>query len=582
MSPSPSLAPPRGGREEIRALALRPALLHLHDAKGPEAVSELLAAAGLQESEVAHDSAWVSLACARKILEEISGELGEAAIASRGAHATSPEVLGPYMRLLRQASSPSEGYQFLVSTSSESLRIGSYSLLDLKEDHARVVYTPLEEIEADQEHRSLCLLRQAEFKAVPQLWGLAEATLTETSCIARGDLTCSYELSWGKISPRLARWTALAAGACAGAVGAYFGGAMLAPVVAASGAVLGTMAGLLVDRSKESQAARTRERHRIIALEHSLEQRGQLQYTAADLTHSVLGGKYRILRSVGSGGIGTVYAAEHLGVGFQVAVKVLRGAAAVDASEVARLRREARIQMSLEHPNIIRTFDLDQLPDGTLYVVMELLRGLSLQDQLRKQSPLTPGFLLPVFLQACRGLSAAHRLGIVHRDLKPGNIFLCEGGVVKVLDFGMSKLAQEDALTQDGYTLGTPEYMSPEQCVGGPIDARSDIYAFGVLMYESLTGELPFRSKNRRALLDHHQRTPPRSMRRARPDLDLPEGLDEIVLACLEKKPEDRPESAEQLERRLALLPPTLINSTRPIDTPRQKSSERPGSGVER
>jgi serine/threonine-protein kinase len=308
-------------------------------------------------------------------------------------------------------------------------------------------------------------------------------------------------------------------------------------------------------RLRQNRALQTRERHRIIALEHSLEQRGQLGHTAADLSQSVLGGKYRILRPVGSGGIGTVYAAEHMGVGFQVAVKVLRGAAAVDASEVARLRREARIQMSLEHPNIIRTFDLDQLPDGTLYVVMELLRGMSLQDQLRRQSPMAHNLLTPIFFQACQGLAAAHRLGIVHRDLKPGNVFLCEGGTVKVLDFGMSKLAQEDALTQDGYTLGTPEYMSPEQCVGGPIDARSDIYAFGILMYESLTGDIPFRSKNRRALLDHHQRTPPRPMRKVRPDLELPPGLDELVLACLEKNPDDRPQTAELLARTLARFP---------------------------
>ncbi len=581
MLPTASLSPKRGGREEIRAAALRPALLHLRDAQGQEAVSALLAEAGLQESEVAHDSAWVSLSCARRILEKVSETLGKEAISSRGSHATSPEVLGPHMRLLRQANTPREAYQYLVNTSSESIRIGSYSLADVGDSHARITYTPLEEVEADQEHRSLCLLRQAEFKSIPQLWGLPEAELEETSCIAHGDLTCNYELRWNKISPTLIPWTSISSALACGAAGAITGNLLLSGILAASGAALGGGAGVLASRARKSAAGRTRERHRILALEHSLEQRGQLQYTAADLTQSVLGGKYRILRSVGSGGIGTVYAAEHLGVGFQVAVKVLRGAAAVDASEVARLRREARIQMSLEHPNIIRTFDLDQLPDGTLYVVMELLHGLSLQDQLRKKNPLAPGFLIPVFLQACRGLAAAHRLSVVHRDLKPGNIFLCEGDVVKVLDFGMSKLAQEDALTQDGYTLGTPEYMSPEQCVGGPIDARSDIYAFGVLMYESLTGDIPFRSKNRRALLDHHQRTTPRSMRRVRPDLEIPEALDQIVLACLEKAPEARPQSAEQLERMLALLPRSLVNSSYPMETPRQSTSGQPGSTVD-
>jgi serine/threonine-protein kinase len=226
----------------------------------------------------------------------------------------------------------------------------------------------------------------------------------------------------------------------------------------------------------------------------------------------------------------------------------------------------------------VRTFDLDQMPDGTLFVVMELLRGASLQDQLKRRRPLPPGFAIPVFLQACSALSAAHRLGIVHRDLKPGNIFLCEGGIVKVLDFGMSKLAEEETLTQEGYTLGTPEYMSPEQCVGGPVDARSDVYAFGVLMYEALTGDLPFHGKSRQTLLEHHQRSTPRPMRVARPDLGIPEELERIVMACLKKRPADRPQTAQQLERLLAAVPPAGVRQEYPPDTP-QRLASWPGSG---
>jgi eukaryotic-like serine/threonine-protein kinase len=251
-----------------------------------------------------------------------------------------------------------------------------------------------------------------------------------------------------------------------------------------------------------------------------------------------------------------VYAAEHLGLGIQVAVKVLRGAAAVDAAEVARLRREARVQMAIEHPNVVRTFDLDQLPDGTIYVVMELLSGMSLHELMKRSHPLPVAKALPIFIRACRALSAAHRLGIVHRDLKPGNIFLCEGGAIKVLDFGMSKLAAEETLTQEGYTLGTPEYMSPEQCSGAEVDARSDIYAFGVLMYEALSGELPFRGKTRQALLEHHQRSAPKPLLISKPDLAVPPELDRLVMACLKKRPADRPATAQQLERMLAAVPP--------------------------
>jgi eukaryotic-like serine/threonine-protein kinase len=348
---------------------------------------------------------------------------------------------------------------------------------------------------------------------------------------------------------------AVGVGLGAGALAGAFGTLPAAGIAALAGALLGGTSGSLLARLRRERAERNRERNRVIALEQNLKQRGHLEPHAADLTDAVLGGKYRMLRPIATGGIGTVYAAEHLGVGYQVAVKVLRGAAAVDAAEVARLRREARIQMALEHPNIIRTFDLDQLPDGTLYVVMELLRGISLQEKLRQNGPLPASQLIPVLLQTCRALAAAHRQGIVHRDLKPGNVYLCDGGTVKVLDFGMSKLGQEDALTQDGYTLGTPEYMSPEQCSGGEVDRRSDLYAFGVLTYEALTGTLPFRASTRRALLDQHQRVMPKSMRRARPDLDIPEELDQVVLSCLAKRPDERPDGAEQLERALAMIP---------------------------
>lgn len=578
MPDTPTLAPARGGREELRASALRPALMQLADALGPEAVTAALMQAGLQESEVAHDSAWISLSCARGVLTSIIDQIGEDAVRTRDRHATSPEVLGMHMRLLRQAEEPRDAYAYMAGSSNEQVRVGSYHLEESSTTSATIRYVPLYELETDQSDRCFCLLRQAELTSIPALWGLPEAELEEESCLSHGDRCCRYKLEWPRISVPLAPYTSMASALGCGAAVALTGSWMAAGIAAGSGLVLGGAAGHLGARLRRNAASRARERHRILALEHGLEQRGQLQPATGDLTNTVLGGKYRILRGVGSGGIGTVYAAEHLGLGFQVAVKVLRGAAAVDASEVARLRREARVQMSLEHPNVVRTFDLDQLPDGTLYVVMELLQGVSLQDQLRKRSPLPPGFVIPVYLQACRALSAAHRLGIVHRDLKPGNIFLCEGGGVKVLDFGMSKLAQEDALTQDGYTLGTPEYMSPEQCIGAELDQRSDIYAFGILMYESLTGDIPFRAKNRKALLEHHQRTPAQSIRKMRPDLDIPPELDEIVLACLSKSPADRPQTAQELERLLATVPPSRVRHQYPKETPRRLS----GGGVER
>jgi serine/threonine-protein kinase len=168
-----------------------------------------------------------------------------------------------------------------------------------------------------------------------------------------------------------------------------------------------------------------------------------------------------------------------------------------------------------------------------------------------------------VFRQVCLALAAAHDIGVVHRDLKPGNVFLCDDGVTaKVLDFGMSKLASgstggsgSEKLTQDGYTLGTPEYMAPEQCIGGAVEPRTDLYELGVLMYEALTGDLPIKSANRRELLDLHQRQVPPPMRTRRPDLPIPRELDEAVAMALRKRVNDRPESARAFERMLAAVP---------------------------
>jgi serine/threonine protein kinase len=151
-------------------------------------------------------------------------------------------------------------------------------------------------------------------------------------------------------------------------------------------------------------------------------------------------------------------------------------------------------------------------------------------------------------------LSAAHKKGVVHRDLKPGNIFLCDDGTAKVLDFGMSKLASAESLTQTGYTLGTPEYMAPEQCIGAQVEPRTDLYALGVMMYEALTGELPIIAPSRRELLDLHQRQIPSPLRNRRPDLPLPEALDIAVMKCLKKRLNERPKSAAQLEQWLTAI----------------------------
>jgi serine/threonine-protein kinase len=446
-------------------------------------------------------------------------------------------------------------------------------LRELGSGKAEVVYSPRAEAESPQHDRLLCVVRQAELTAVPRLWGLEDAHITSSTCLADGDTSCTYQLRWeaADTATRLPVTTIAGAVLCGGSVA--FGGSWLATLIGSVvGAGLGGVIGALMDRVRRERISRSFESNRIAALERGLELRGMTHAaTGGGLMGSVLGGKYRILRKIGSGGIGAVYAAEHVALGSQVAIKVLRGAAALDASEIARLRREAQVQVSIEHPNVIRTIDLDQMPDGSIYVVMELLRGKSLAQLLRSAGRIRAEDAVPWLIQVCRGLYAAHRTGVVHRDLKPGNIFICDDGSVKVLDFGMSKLASAEALTEEGYTLGTPEYMSPEQCIGAPVEPRSDLYAFGVLMYEALTGDLPIQARTRRELLELHQRAIPSPMRERYPQFEIPEELDSAVMRCLRKRAAERPANARELEDLLKRVP--LEHITQSSLPPAEKTS---------
>jgi eukaryotic-like serine/threonine-protein kinase len=402
-----------------------------------------------------------------------------------------------------------------------------------------------------------CAAREGELAGIPRIWGLPDARVTHETCLAKAEECCTYLVEWDL--PAAKSVTAIgalgAAFICGTAVGVTGG-----PIAGVLGAVLagalGAGAARMWERGKGDEASRTFEKNRIAALERGLDLKGEATSTAVpgELTGTVLGGKYRIGKKIVSGGIGVVYAAEHTTLGHEVAVKVLRGAAARDGGEIARLRREAYIQVHIDHPNVARVHDLDQMPDGSMYVVMERLHGRSLADRLSREHIVAPGFAVPVFIGVCRALAAAHKKGVVHRDLKPGNIFLCEDAPAKVLDFGMSKLTSAESLTQAGYTLGTPEYMAPEQCIGANVVAQTDLYAFGVLMYEALTGELPIIAQSRRELLDLHQRQIPVPMRQRRPDLDIPEALDLVVMKCLKKRINDRPKSAEELEGMLAAI----------------------------
>ena len=560
----------QGGKEELRASLLKPYLLRIRAEKGERAARSLFNAAGIDVGLVDNETAWVSAQQARRAFKGIADTLGAEALSDLGDWVTHPEALGTRVRMLRIAEQPVDAYRYLASNAKEETRIGTWELEELdsgrgKNDEiaaVRMTYRVRDDA-ADEPvsvdaagEELLCAARRGELAGMPRIWGLASGKVTHEQCIARGAEACEYRVEWSSKELRgaLAMGAGGAAIVCGGAA-AVAGGAVAGVISAVLGAALGGAIGHLYERSARDRRERAFEKNRISALERGLELRGDLGATPGELTGTVLGGKYRIGRKIGSGGIGVVYAAEHTSLGHEVAVKVLRGAAARDGGEIARLRREAYIQVHVDHANIARVLDLDQMPDGSIYVVMDRLLGRSLADKLAKEGIVTPGFAIPMFADVAKALDAAHKKGVVHRDLKPGNIFLCDDGTSKVLDFGMSKLTTAESLTQAGYTLGTPEYMAPEQCIGGMVEARTDIYALSVMIYEALTGELPITAANRRDLLDLHQRQVPISMRKRRPDLDIPEELDELVMRCLKKRVQERPKSAAELVQTLEAIP---------------------------
>jgi serine/threonine-protein kinase len=269
---------------------------------------------------------------------------------------------------------------------------------------------------------------------------------------------------------------------------------------------------------------------------------------------TTLAGKYHLLELIGTGAMGRVYRADHLALDAQVAVKLLNPEIATDAATANRFRTEARAASRLRHPNTIQLIDFGQSEAGALYIVMELLRGRTLAKIIEGGS-LSTRRISELLGQALAALDEAHAAGVVHRDFKPENIFvetLRTGREhVKVLDFGIAKLRGEadPNLTSRGSVCGTPEYMSPEQIRGEELDARSDVYAAGVILYECLTGLRPFESRGPAIeILTAHMQKTPEPPRQRRPELDIPRPLEEVCLRALSKRREERFRSAAEMK----------------------------------
>ncbi len=274
----------------------------------------------------------------------------------------------------------------------------------------------------------------------------------------------------------------------------------------------------------------------------------------------VLGERFRVLGHLGGGGMGEVYLAEQVSLGRRVALKVLRREVGQQPGMSERFRREARLLSSVEHPAVVRVIDFGQSQDATC-LVMEFAEGETLLQHLGNGA-LTPERGRRVMLQLAEGLAAIHDKGIIHRDLKPENVVLTpgpRGEQARLLDFGIAKLLQPDpdakGLSAVGVVLGTPEYLSPEQAMGYPLDARSDIYSLGVLSYRMLSGSLPFNGPNARDYLLQHIGTPPTPLVDIAPAMAEDPDLSAIVMRCLAKEPKTRFQTAEDLVRALEAPP---------------------------
>ncbi len=266
---------------------------------------------------------------------------------------------------------------------------------------------------------------------------------------------------------------------------------------------------------------------------------------------TTIDGRYAIESRLGEGGMGVVYKARHVLIDKPVAIKILRKEAAQDTASVQRFIQEAKSASKINHSNIVDITDFGVLADGHAYFVMEFLQGPTLAQAIQ-EGPLDAARVCSIGAQMARGLYAAHTKGIVHRDLKPENIFLLERegqkDFVKIVDFGIAKVGGGQKLTQVGMVLGTPEYMSPEQATGQETDHRVDQYAVGCIMYEMLTGVVPFLGDRPAQTLTKHVFEPVIPPRKRKPELDTPATLEAVVLRTLAKKPEQRFPSMRDLE----------------------------------
>jgi len=264
--------------------------------------------------------------------------------------------------------------------------------------------------------------------------------------------------------------------------------------------------------------------------------------------------RYEVKELLGTGGMGVVYRAFDRELQEPVAIKTLRPEVLADGVALERFKQEIRLARSIAHRNVVRTYDLGEV-NGTYYLTMEYVEGTSLKQLIASRGRLPVPVTATIGKQLCRALEVAHEQGVIHRDIKPHNIVVDPTGFLKVMDFGIARLAnppQGQGLTREGMSIGTPDYMSPEQLSGMELDARSDLYSAGVVLFECLTGRLPFEANTMYALIAKHIEQPPPDPRTL--NAEVPEALANVIMKAMAKEPADRYQSAAQMHDALAAI----------------------------
>jgi serine/threonine-protein kinase len=479
---------------------------YLERANGRAEAEAWLSSFRMEWNDLEDESRTVPLIRLAQGVKQFVAVAGREAISAAALYLLSPDVLGAWARVLRGSTGPGDALDKLDGNDSELPRTVRWETLRQSrgrwEGRAQISHDP--SLEQDGLLRAV---RMAEISVLPMLFGLERGVVSSIEKVSDGSYVQEFDVHWKLPSASRVVTTGVLAGGLIGAIPFASAPGALGAAWLAVGAGAGAMVGILTGRDRARRVESASQRTRVQVLERTLLLRDARQsLQSGTLEGTVVAGQFRVVRRMGSGGSGVIYEAVRMSDGLPVAIKLLRAVAAQEAVASDRLRREAEALGLAWHPNVVDVLEHGHLPDGTSYLVMELLRGETLAARLERNRRLLPVELLPIALQVCDALVAVHAAGVVHRDLKPSNIFLSGGGPetdegeaeeaaevkVKLIDFGIARVEWEETrITNMGAPIGTPGYMSPEQEAGGVIDARSDVFALGAVLYECLVGETP-------------------------------------------------------------------------------------------